>query len=108
MLKMQTFRNALLTFIDKSGLNLAEIARGAGVSHEQLKKIKQRETASTNVEDAVKIARFFGLTIDEFLGDHSAAQRLEILDLYTQLSDEERGFLLDVARQRVLRGHAAD
>ena len=97
------FRDAFLERLRESGKTVAEVARGAGVSEEQLKKVKQRDTSSTNVDAAVKIAHFFGLSLDEFLGDTTIRDRSEMLDLYAQLSEEEQEFLRDVARARAFR-----
>lgn len=52
----RTFREALIAATTKPGLSVREVAEWAGVSYEQLKKVVQREGASTNVEDARKIA----------------------------------------------------
>lgn len=102
---MVTFREALLRRIDTpGGPSLRAVAAGSGVSYEQLKKLRQRDTATTNVDDAVKIARFFGVTLDEFLGDTMAADRARAVALYMQLSPEERQFLRDAAAGRASRG----
>lgn len=100
----KTFRNALLTRMSSPDApSWKAVAEGAGVSYEQLKKVKQRDTASTNVDDAVKIAHFFGCTLDEFLGDRLASDRLEIANLYSQLTEEERDLLRDAALGRAAR-----
>jgi transcriptional regulator with XRE-family HTH domain len=101
------FRDAFLDRLKEGDLTLADVARGSGVSVEQLKKVRQRDTASTNVDDAMKIAHYFGLSLDEFLGDTTIKDRTEMLDLYMQLSPQERDLLLDVARVRAARGREA-
>ena len=102
------FRQALIEHLDKTGKTVAEVARATGVSPEQLKKVRQRDTASTNVDDAVKVAHYFGVSIDEFLGDTTIQDRSEMLDLYSQLSEQEQAFLIDVARARAALGREAD
>jgi len=92
-----SFQQALLSHLDAHGESLRSIALATGVSYEQLKKVKQRG-GSTNLEDAVRVANFFGKTIEEFLGDASARERLEILDLYNQLGKQEQDHLLATAR----------
>lgn len=94
----QKFRTALLAAVDRTGDSLSKVSRATGVSYEQLKKLKQREDARTNVDDAVLVANYFGQSLDEFLGDSTQAQRAEIVSLYNQLSDEERALLLAAAR----------
>lgn len=96
----RTFREALLDTIAVTGLSLADVARGTGVSYEQLKKVAQRALASTNIDDAVKVANFFGFTIDEFLQDNLASDRVAAIRLWFELTDAERGILRDAARGR--------
>lgn len=93
----KTFRESLLAHMEEAGESLAEVARATGVSYEQIKKVKQRG-GSTNIEDALKIANHFGLSLDEFLGDETQAIRSEIVDLYNALSAEEQDHLLAAAR----------
>jgi transcriptional regulator with XRE-family HTH domain len=94
----QKFRTALLSALDATGESLSHVAKETGVSYEQLKKLKQRDTGSTNVDDAVLIANHFGMSLDEFIGDDTQAHRNEIVDLYSRLSDGERALLLAAAR----------
>lgn len=104
---VKRFRDALMERLETPGVTLADIARGAGVSYEQLKKVRQRIDGSTNVDDAVKIAHYFGVSLDEFLSDTTIQDRSEMLGLYAQLSDQEQQFLLDVARARAAQRRVA-
>ena len=94
----RTFRQALLATVSETGTSIAEVARGAGVSYEQLKKVGQREAASTNVDDAVRVANYFGFTIDEFLQDNLASDRIAGARLWFRLTEAERNILLAAAR----------
>ena len=106
---MTTFRDALLRMVDApGGPSLREVALRAGVSYDQLKKLRQRETATTNVDDAVKIARVFGLTVEQMIGDDSIADRVQAIELYNQLSSDERRLLQDAARGRSVRDREED
>lgn len=99
-----TFREALLARTGaKDQPSLKAVAEGAGVSYEQLKKVKQGKSLTTNVEDAVLVARFFGLTIEEFLDAEMVADRDETVQLYRKLSVDERRLLRDVSRVRASR-----
>ena len=89
----KTFRTALLEQMDAAKTTLKEVAARSGVSYEQLKKVKQREDASTNVDDARKIANAFGLTLDEFLDDRTIEARIEVVELYSRLSPQARRIL---------------
>lgn len=95
---MKTFRDAFLEALERSEVTLKDVARGSGVSYEQLRKIKDRPTASTNVDDAVKLAHFFGFSLDEFLDDRELQDRLRVVELYNQLSPQERELLRAAAR----------
>lgn len=94
----QTFRTALLRALEQTGVSLKQVCESSGVSYEQFKKVKQGKSQSTNVDDALRVANYFGLTLDEFLADDTAVVREEILDLYRQLEPGERWFLLASAR----------
>lgn len=74
-----TFSEALAGALQSSKTSLRKIAEKADVSYEQLKKVKQGKSSSTNVDDAQKVARAFGLTLDQFLsGDFSSNPTIAI------------------------------
>jgi len=102
----RTFREALLEAVASTHTSLQKVADGSGVSYEQLKKVGQRPDASTNVDDAKRVANFFGVTLDEFLGDDTASDRAAIVATYFQLSEQER--LLLRATGRGLADQARD
>lgn len=97
---MMTFRDALKKNMESHGLSLAEVAKRSGVSYEQLKKFMQRESATTNVDDAVKIAAAFETTVNSFLQDHQAEDRIQIAKLYRSLSEQEIALLREIAASR--------
>lgn len=94
----KTFRDALMQIVAERGVSLRSVAVGTAVSYEQLKKLAQNKSRSTNVDDAIRIANYFGMSLDEFIGDQTQAQRQEILDLYSKLDAQERELLLAAAR----------
>lgn len=94
----KTFRQALLDALESTGKTLAEVAEASGVSYEQLKKVRARDTASTNVDDAMRVARVFGLTINEFMDDDLAADRAHVAKIYSQLSPAERRLIAAAAK----------
>ena len=85
---IRTFRDAFIEVLQESGDTIANVARGSGVSEEQLKKLKQRPGAATNVDDAARVAAYFGLGLDEFLRAPELADRIAIASLYNRLPDE--------------------
>ena len=57
------------------GLSLGRVAKGAGVSGDILKNINQGKSERPNADAADKIARYFGVSLTEFL---DGVVRLEI------------------------------
>ena len=66
-LMQQTFRDAFLAAIKNSSKSMRQVALDAGVSYEQLKNLAQGKSKSTNVDDAVRIAASFGISLEDFL-----------------------------------------
>lgn len=99
----RTFREAFLEALEATGWPISRVAAEAGVSAEQLKKLKQGRSQSTNVDDALRVAHVFGVTLDEFLCDNTAQIRSEVADLWRLLSPEERDILLAAARGRAVQ-----
>ncbi|WP_157020394.1 hypothetical protein [Paracoccus sp. 228] len=90
--------------MDSSGWSIPRLCQEAGVSTDQVTKFMQRagkgERASTNVDDAVKLANALGFTLDEMLKDQTAVLRSEAVDLWRALTPEERDILRAAARGR--------
>lgn len=97
----KTFRQAFLKALEESGFSVAEVARRSGVSKDQLNKLKQRDTAKTNVDDALKVAAVFGVTLEEFVNDQSVKEAADLSELLNQLAPEERLFLLNAAKAQI-------
>lgn len=97
----RTFRDAFLEALETTGQTLPQVARGSGVSVDQLKKLKQRDTASTNVDDARQIARHFNMSLDAFIDRRQPSEDVEMLDLLHQLTPEERRFLRNAAKAQI-------
>jgi len=104
----KSFRDALVSITESTSTSLRAVAIGADVSYEQLKKLKQNKSRSTNVDDAVKIANWFGMSLDEFIGDDTRAKRDEILALYNSLNEQERAVVLAAAKGVRVRPPAED
>lgn len=101
---VKTFAEALRDATRPPGVPLQQVALATGVSYEQLKKVRSRG-GSTNIEDAVKVAKFFGKSIEEFLEDREALDLIEIVSIYNSLSDEDRRILVGYARGRAAALH---
>lgn len=87
-----TFRTAFLAALNREGLPLLRVAELSGVSYEQLKKLKQRPNASTNVEDAAKLSSVLGMTIEQVMTFLPEGQKL----LTKQQSQEFRAGLAQI------------
>ncbi|TJZ85808.1 helix-turn-helix domain-containing protein [Paracoccus hibiscisoli] len=98
------FYDALKEALTSSGWSISRLCQEAGVSTDQVTKFMQRagkgERASTNVDDAVKLANALGFTLDEMLHDQTADLRSEAVDLWRSLTPEERDILRAAARGR--------
>ncbi len=98
---MRMFRDALIDRLTETGIPLSRVAEGAGVSYEQLKKLKQVPDRSTNVEDAIKVAEFFGMSIEEFMSGCPASGRHDLAAILTQLSPAAREVLTTAAKAQL-------
>lgn len=98
------FHIALVEALDASGWSIPEMCKRAGVSKDQMTKFVQRakngDAPSTNVDDALKLANAFGVTLDEMMQDNTAALRSEAALLWRALDQGERDILLAAARGR--------
>lgn len=74
-LMQQTFREAFLSAIKNSSKSMRQVALDSGVSYEQLKNLSQGKSKSTNVDDAVRIAASFGISLEAFLEGQLTSNR---------------------------------
>lgn len=62
-----TFREALDHAMRATGeSSLRQVANGAGVSYDILKNVRQGKSEKPNPEAAMKVARHFGVTLEDF------------------------------------------
>lgn len=105
----KTFAEAFIAAVSRSGWTIKRVADLSGVSAEQLKKVNQGKSRSTNAEDAVRVAAVFGLTLNEFLEDETVSDRIEIVEIYNRLSQEELDLLkVQAAGRRALGQQSTD
>ena len=75
-----TFRESLDAAIKQTGLSVAEIARRSGITYDKLRNLRQAKSQSTNVDDAVRVAHAFGVSLEDFYAgrlDHQS-QRIAV------------------------------
>ncbi|WP_162619172.1 hypothetical protein [Tritonibacter mobilis] len=82
-------------------MSVQKLSNLSGVSTSQIHKIKSRENSSTNVEDASRIAGAFGKTVNEFLDNPELKVDIEIAQIVSELTPEERRFLLNAAKAQI-------
>lgn len=95
---MTSFREALMRHMADNGTTIAELAAGAGVTMDTIKKLRVRDNATTTAETAMRIAAFYGKTVEEFVGQKTTAERDQLAALLDLLSPEEQRFLLSQIR----------
>lgn len=100
---MKTFSQALSeTLAQEGSVSLRRVALGSGVNYEQLKKVVSKNH-KINYEAALKVAQFFGQTLEQFLEVEANRLPYKIADAYARLSDDQRLHL-----QGYLEGLAAN
>ena len=89
-----TFREAFVIALEAHDKTVPQVSAGTGVSVYQLRKLKEGKSRRTNVDDAVKVAAFFGKTLDKFIEDPESKSDIEIAALLSELPPEVRNFLI--------------
>lgn len=67
----------------------ADISRKTGVPKNLIDKICQAKTKSTNVDDAIKLARYFGKTVEEISALSRDGKISEIMAAVPSLGDDD-------------------
>lgn len=95
----RTFSQRLREVIDADP-NLTEsgLARAAGLDNSTIRQLLSGKAQNPRLDTAMKICRALGTTLEQFMGRDFDPVQAEILDLYVQLSDEERRILLAAAK----------
>ena len=100
-----TFREALVWHLENYPQKISEIEAETGVSRDQLYRVKTGKSASTNADDALKVARFYGKTLEEFVCP--SATEASVHSLWSRLTEEERTSLVLQMRWMVERREQA-
>jgi len=86
----EAFRESFIRHVRVYDVSLAQVARTTGVSKHLLDALNQRKTGVPNVADAMKIAAFFGKTVEAFVEETKDKGRDRLPMLIEQLTAEER------------------
>jgi transcriptional regulator with XRE-family HTH domain len=87
------FAAALEAHLSEHAEDLTSLANRAGVSRNALYKVRYGKTKSPSVDIAIKVARAYGETVEEFMGLTPVEIRDELLAEIAQLSPSERSVL---------------
>jgi len=98
---MKTFSEALIEATKDGNPSLRALCSSVGVSYGQMKKVRQGGTQRTNVEDARKIAAYFGKTLEQFIDDPSMSVHIELADTLNKLEPQEASILLQAAKAQI-------
>ena len=95
-----SFKDALNQTLAKTGQSLETVAEGAKVPLKALRTFMQDDTGALVLEDAIKVAEFFGLSLDRFLDDPKVANHIAIAQLYSSLPPLLKAQLEAYAQER--------
>ena len=90
------FREAFIRRFNADDTKVSELCRATGVGRSKINKLLSRLNDRVEVEDAIAIARFYGVTVEEFIGKGGHALTLAptyISSLINLLSNEEADLL---------------
>ena len=99
---MKTFQEALNERIKDAPFSLQRLARETGVSYEQLKKLNQGKARTTNVDDAIKIANYFGMDLKQFVSGEEETAQMRVIQIVNNLSPESLSILEAVAAAQLV------
>lgn len=99
------FRNALLWHMEQNNTTIADLVNETGVSRHVVNKLKARPNSSTDVENAILIAAYYGKTVNEFIAKKEATDLSRTSALLELLSPEEHR-LLQLQIRGLLRDRA--
>lgn len=99
---LRDFRTALLWHMEHHNTSITDLVDGSGVSRDVINKLKARADSSTTVENAVKIAAYYGKSVNQFLALREVTQEERIATLLELLPQEVQR-LLAVQLEGLLR-----
>lgn len=87
------FRDALMWHMERHDTKIADLVRETGVSRDVVNKLRARPESSTDVENAILIAAYYGKTVNEFITKKEATEVSRTQALLDLLSPEEHRLL---------------
>lgn len=87
------FREALLWHMQRHETSITDLVDGSGVSRDVINKLRAREDSSTTVENGVRIAAYYGKTVNEFLARREVTSQDKLATLLELLPQEAQRLL---------------
>lgn len=95
----------------KQGISIAELTRHAGLSKNLIYALKSGQNKTISFDKMIAIADYFEISLDELIGRKKEApsqKRNEamdkVIDLFGQMTEEQRELALKIVEQVVLSG----
>lgn len=85
----QTFADAFRAHLERSDLKVTDVALRSGVNKDALYALKRGTTRNMAVDDAIRVAKAFGMSVEVFMGLQPAPVRSHLATQVDQLSDRE-------------------
>lgn len=79
------FQAALAWHMKRHETKIVDLVKGTGVSRDVINKLLGRNNASTNVENAVLIAAYYGKTVNQFLLRQDVEPSTQLANLFDML-----------------------
>lgn len=87
------FQTALKWHMQRYETKIVDLARDTGVTRDVINKLLCRDNASTDVENAVLIAAYYGKSVNDFISMRDADETSQTRALLDLLSPEARRLL---------------
>lgn len=101
------FQNALKWHMEKHKTKIVDLVQATGVTRDVINKLKGRDGASTNAENAILIAAFYGKSLNQFIQCEDVSPEGQAQNVFELLTPEERQLLqaqmLGIVRARASR-----
>ena len=89
----KTFSDAFIAHLKDSNERVTVIAKNAGVTKEALYSLKYSKTLNMGVDEAIRVAAYFGKTVEEFMGLAQPRLNDALIRRIESLSPRERDLL---------------
>ncbi len=89
----ERFRESLIAHMDAAGIGATALSKATKVPKTLIDKLYQRKAEKTNVEDAIRLAAYFGKTVNQLVGLEEDPETTKITGLLSRLPPEQRALI---------------